>query len=89
MKRTFETALLIYEHTFFFVKTVAREQTQHAHALDGKLAAFQRSSYHFDTIGRVGHSVPHYYSGCAVVVLQNTHVPTPKIRDQKKTFCRG
>lgn len=85
MGLTFETALLFHEHTFFFVETVTREQTQHAHAFDGKLAAFQRSSYHFDAVGRVGHSMPHDNSRRAVVVLHNTHVPGPKIRDKEKT----
>jgi hypothetical protein len=55
---TFEVTLLFHEHGLLLVEAVAREQAQHSHALHGKLAAFQRSAYHLDAIGRVGHGVP-------------------------------
>ena len=51
VERTFETALLLYEHAFFFIETVAREQTQHTQAPDRKLAAFESSPNHFYAIG--------------------------------------
>jgi hypothetical protein len=50
-KRTFKTALLLDEHSFFFIETVTGKQTQHSYALDRNFAAFEGCSDHFYAIG--------------------------------------